>query len=461
MSAIQTPQNLQPENPWSPTSWKGFTAKQQPNYVDPDTVTDVTADLSTKPPLIFAGEARRLKQQLADVSVGKAFLLQGGDCAETFADFKTVNIRDTYRVLLQMAVVLTFAASRPVVKIARMAGQFAKPRSDDMETIEGVALPSYRGDIINGFDFTGEARIPDPHRMMQCYYQSAATLNLLRAFSQGGYADLTRLHRWTLDFVQNSPQGAKYEDIANRLDEVLAFMKAIGVTPENTPQLRETDFYTSHEALLLPYEQALTRVDSTSGDWYDTSAHFLWIGERTRQLDGAHVEFMRGVKNPIGVKCGPTMAADDVLRMCDVLNPTNEAGRLTLIIRQGRANIEKAFPEILRRITSEGRNVVWVSDPMHGNTIKTASGYKTRRFDDVLAEVKSFLAIHKAEGTHAGGIHFELTGLDVTECVGGAQGIGEEKLFERYYTQCDPRLNASQALEMVFQIVDELKDLRA
>ncbi|HEY0834174.1 MAG TPA: 3-deoxy-7-phosphoheptulonate synthase class II [Azospirillum sp.] len=445
---------------WSPTSWKAKPAKQLPAYPDQGKVDAVVEKLSSYPPLVFAGEARRLKESLAQAAAGEAFLLQGGDCAESFAEFHPNNIRDTFRVLLQMAVVLTFGAAIPVIKVGRMAGQFAKPRSADMEEVNGVELPSYRGDIVNGFDFTPEARIPDPERMMQAYTQAASTLNLLRAFAQGGYADLHKVHQWTLGFLERSPAGEKFEDLANRLDETLGFMAACGITGATTPQLRETDFFTSHEALLLPWEQALTRVDSTTGDWYDVSAHMLWIGDRTRQPDGAHVEFLRGVKNPLGLKCGPSTDPDELIRLIDILNPANEPGRLTLIVRMGADKVAEKFPPLLKRVTREGRVVLWSCDPMHGNTIKSASGYKTRPFDKVLGEAKAFFAVHEAEGTHAGGVHFELTGQDVTECTGGAQAITDHALADRYHTACDPRLNASQSLELAFLLAEELKRAR-
>ncbi|TAN48403.1 MAG: 3-deoxy-7-phosphoheptulonate synthase class II, partial [Rhodospirillales bacterium] len=412
------------------------------------------------PPLVFAGEARRLKAALARVAQGKAFLMQGGDCAESFSEFHPNNIRDTFRVLLQMAVVLTFGGAFPVIKVSRMAGQFAKPRSSNTETVDGVTLPSYRGDMINGPEFTPESRIPDPERMIRAYNQSAATMNLLRAFSQGGYADLHKVHQWTLGFVAGSPQGERYQDLANRLDETLAFMEACGITSETTPQIRETDFFTSHEALLLNYEQALTRIDSTTGDWYDCSAHMLWIGERTRQADGAHIEFLRGVGNPLGLKVGPKATPDDLLKLIDLMNPANEPGRLTLITRMGADQIETSLPPLIRAVEREGRSVVWCCDPMHANTVSTASGYKTRSFDRILDEVKRFFAVHKAEGTHAGGVHFELTGQEVTECVGGAQAITEARLSDRYETMCDPRLNASQSLELAFQLAELLKSER-
>jgi len=451
---------MQNTSSWTPDSWRQKTAKQQPTYPDAVKLAAIEQRLAKMPPLVFAGEARRLRSALANVAAGEAFLFMGGDCAESFSEFQTVNIRSLFRVILQMAIVLTFGGATPVVKVGRVAGQFAKPRSDDSETRDGVTLPSYRGDIINGLEFTAESRVPDPQRMMDVYNQSAATLNLLRAFAQGGYADLNEVHRWNLDFVAQSPQGARYEDMARRLDETLAFMAACGMTGKTVPQIRETEFYTAHEALLLPYEQALTRVDSTSGDWYDVSAHLLWIGDRTRQIDGAHVEFARGVKNPIGLKCGPSMPVDDVLRLCDLLNPHNEAGRLTLIARMGADKIAAGLPPLLRAVKAAGRNVVWCSDPMHGNTRTSPTGYKTRPFESILSEVKDFFALCQAEGVYAGGIHLEMTGQDVTECLGGAQQIVDADLANRYHTHCDPRLNASQALELAFLVADYLKRLR-
>ncbi|WP_158045406.1 class II 3-deoxy-7-phosphoheptulonate synthase [Skermanella pratensis] len=445
---------------WTPNTWRSKPVKQMPFYADQDKLTAVEQRLSNYPPLVFAGEARRLKAALADVARGNGFLLQGGDCAESFAEFHPNNIRDTFRVLLQMAVVLTFGGATPVVKVGRMAGQFAKPRSTDTETIDGTELPSYRGDIINGFDFDPASREPDPDRMVQAYNQSAATLNLLRAFAQGGYADLHKVHQWNLGFVERSPAGERYRDLADRLDETLNFMAACGITAETTPQLRETDFFTSHEALLLPYEEALTRVDSTTGDWYDVSAHMLWIGDRTRQPDHAHVEFLRGVKNPIGLKCGPTSDPDELIRLIDMLNPANEPGRLTLIARMGFEKVQDKLPALIRKVQREGRVVVWACDPMHGNTIKSSTGYKTRPFDRILSEVKDFFSVHQAEGTHPGGVHFELTGQDVTECTGGAQAITDHALAKRYHTHCDPRLNASQALELAFLIAEGLKRSR-
>jgi 3-deoxy-7-phosphoheptulonate synthase len=445
---------------WTPDSWRAKPIRQAPDYPDAAAVVAVEKTLRNYPPLVFAGEARRLKSLLGQVAEGKAFLLQGGDCAESFAEFHPNNIRDTFRVLLQMAVVLTFGAACPVVKVGRMAGQFAKPRSSDTETQNGVTLPAYRGDIINGQDFTPEARIPDPQRMVQCFSQSAATLNLLRAFAQGGYADLHRVHTWNQGFVANSPQGEHYRELADRLTETLDFMAACGLNSETTREIRETDFFTSHEALLLPYEQALTRIDSTSGDWYDCSAHLVWVGDRTRFLDGAHIEFVRGIKNPLGLKCGPSLDPTDLIRFIDVLNPENEAGRLTLIVRMGADKVEAKLPPLIRAVAREGRKVVWSCDPMHGNTMVSSTGYKTRPFDRILSEVKGFLAVHEGEGTYAGGVHFEMTGQDVTECLGGAQAITESGLADRYHTHCDPRLNASQALELAFLLAGALKRRR-
>ena len=442
---------------WAPDSWRGKPIQQMPDYPDQEALDRVEASLAEFPPLVFAGEARRLEQQLATVAEGQAFLLQGGDCAESFAEFHANNIRDTFRVLLQMAVVLTFGAACPVVKVGRMAGQFAKPRSAPTEAQDGVELPSYRGDIVNGIEFDAAARVPDPQRLLRAYNQAAATLNLLRAFAQGGLADLHKVHRWNLEFVAGSPQGARYEELAARIEEALDFMAACGVSPDKVSQLRETDFFTAHEALLPNYEQALTRVDSLTGQWYDCSAHFLWIGDRTRQIDDAHVEFLRGVNNPIGMKCGPTLEPDDLLRLIDVLNPENRPGRLTLIARMGADRVEAKLPPLVRAVQRAGRKVVWACDPMHGNTIKSSNGFKTRPFDRILAEVKGFFAVHLAEGSYGGGVHFEMTGQDVTECIGGAQAIGEDRLGDRYHTHCDPRLNASQALELAFLIAEHLK----
>jgi 3-deoxy-7-phosphoheptulonate synthase len=454
-----TPAHL--DSGWTPGSWRDRPIVQVPSYPDAAKLASMEARLSRFPPLVFAGEARRLKASLALAAAGQAFVLQGGDCAESFGDFTANIIRDTFRVLLQMAVVLTFGGAMPVVKLGRMAGQFAKPRSSDIETINGESLPSYRGDIINGPDFSAAARIPDPTRMEFAYFQSAGTLNLLRAFASGGYADLHEVHRWNLDFVERSPLAERYKDLAARIDETLSFMGACGLTSISAPQIRETDFYTSHEALLLPYEQALTRVDSTSGDHYACSAHFLWIGDRTRQPDGAHVEFMRGVKNPIGLKVGPSTDPEGLLRLIDILDPANEPGRLTLISRMGADKIADRLPRLLRTVKRAGRNVVWLSDPMHGNTISTTNNVKTRRFDAIIAELSAFFDIHTAEGTVPGGVHVEMTGQDVTECVGGARQLSEADLGNRYETFCDPRLNAEQALELAFLIAAELKTRRA
>ena len=446
---------------WTPPSWRQKTAKHVPtDYPDGAALERVEQTLRGMPPLVFAGEARRLKSLLGDVAEGKAFLLQGGDCAESFKEFHADNIRDTFRLILQMAVVLTFAGGKPVVKVGRIAGQFAKPRSEPIETIDGVTLPSYRGDIVNGMAFEPSERSPDPERLLKAYGQSAATLNLLRAFAGGGYADLYNIHRWTLGFVQDSPQGARYHELSEKISESLAFMSAIGITPESQPDLRRVEFFTSHEALLLGFEEAMTRVDSTSGDWYDTSAHMLWIGERTRQLDGAHIEYMRGIKNPIGVKCGPTMEPDDLLRLIDALNPANEPGRLTLIGRFGSDKIGDRLPRLMAATKRSGRSVVWSTDPMHGNTLKASNGYKTRPFDRVLSEVRSFIDVAQAEGVHPGGVHLEMTGQNVTECTGGARALSEDELSHRYHTHCDPRLNADQALELSFLVAERLKAAR-
>jgi len=447
--------------PWNKESWRALPIKQQPEYPDKAKLISVEAELAGLPPLVSYGEIRALKRELALAAEGKAFLLQGGDCAESFAEFHPNNIRDTFRVILQMAVVLTYASKLPVVKVGRMAGQFAKPRSEATETINGVTLPSYRGDNVNAIEFTAAARTPDPARLVQSYNQSAATLNLLRAFAQGGYADLHRVHQWNMGFVADTEQAAKYRDLANRLDETLQFMAACGLTSETTPQIRETEFFTSHEALMLPYEQAMTRVDSLTGDWYDTSAHMVWVGERTRQLDNAHLEFMRGIGNPIAAKVGPTAEPDQLMKLIDILNPENEAGRLTLIVRMGAEKVDRVLPGLVRRIKQEGRSVVWSCDPMHANTVKSSGGYKTRHFDAILSECEAFFAVHRGEGTHAGGIHLELTGRDVTECVGGSQAITEADLKDRYHTHCDPRLNAKQALEIAFIVADKLKLERA
>jgi 3-deoxy-7-phosphoheptulonate synthase len=443
--------------PWNLSSWRAKPIRQAPDYPDPDALAAVETRLRTHPPLVFAGEARSLKARLGQVAEGRAFLLQGGDCAESFAEFHPDNIRDMFRVLLQMSVILTFAAAMPVVKLGRIAGQFAKPRTADMETRGDVSLPSYRGDNVNAMEFDDASRTPDPARLMQAYAQSAATLNLLRAFAQGGYADLHNVHRWTLGFIAGSPAGERYRALAQRIGETLEFMEACGITPDSTPQLRTTEFYTSHEALLLGYEQALTRIDSTSGEWYDTSAHFLWIGDRTRDPAGAHVEFCRGVKNPLGLKCGPSMEENDLVRLLAILNPENQAGRITLICRFGAEKAGEKLPRLINAVRREGAAVVWSCDPMHGNTITSQTGFKTRSFDRILKEVKTFFEVHRAEGTHAGGVHFEMTGQNVTECLGGAQAISEDDLSRRYHTHCDPRLNANQALELAFLMAESLR----
>ena len=444
---------------WSPADWRGLPIRQQPAYADAEAKAAAEARLRRSPPLVFAGEARALQARLAQVAEGRGFLLQGGDCAEAFAEFHPDHIRDTFRVLLQMAVALSFGAGLPVVKVGRLAGQFAKPRSTATEARGGVELPSYRGDIVNGIEFDAAAREPDPQRMIRAYGQAAATLNLLRAFSHGGYADLHQVHRWNLGFVADAA-AEKYRDLADRIGEALDFMAACGLD-ENTPQIRQTEFFTSHEALLLGYEEALTRRDSTTGDWYDCSAHMLWIGDRTRDPDEAHVAFLRGVKNPVGVKVGPALDEDGLMRLIDLLNPADEAGRLTLIARMGANEAGRLLPPLVRRVAREGRRVVWSCDPMHGNTIKSSTGYKTRPFDRILSEVRTFFAVHEAEGQYAGGVHFEMTGRDVTECLGGAQAIDEAGLSDRYHTHCDPRLNASQSLELAFLVAEELKGRRS
>ncbi len=442
---------------WRPDSWRSREALQLPTYPDAEALASAESRLRGCPPLVFAGEARNLTKALGEVAEGRGFLLQGGDCAESFAEFKADNIRDTFRVLLQMAVVLTFGAACPVIKVGRLAGQFAKPRSSLTENIDGEELPIYRGDIINGIEPVASVREPDPERMVRAYGQAAATLNLLRAFSQGGYADLHRVHGWNLDYLVDSPQVARYEAFAQRISECLDFMQACGIDSDSSPMLRQTDFYTSHEALLLPYEEALTRVDSTSGDWYDTSAHMLWIGERTRQPDGAHVTFLSGVANPVGVKVGPDASPDDVLRLIDKLNPRNVPGRITLIARMGAGRVRESLPALVRTVKREGRSVVWSCDPMHGNTVKSVTGYKTRVFDSILDEVRGFFEVHAGENTHAGGVHVEMTGQNVTECVGGAHAVLEGDLADRYHTHCDPRLNANQSLELAFQIAEMLR----
>ncbi|AUL75228.1 3-deoxy-7-phosphoheptulonate synthase [Pseudoalteromonas sp. 13-15] len=445
---------------WNPNSWRELPILQQPQYPDQDVLKSVEGQLKTAPPLVFAEETRSLFKQLEDVCEGRAFLLQGGDCAESFSDFNAANIRDTFKTILQMAVVLTYGGKCPVVKIARMAGQYAKPRSADLETIDGVSLPSYRGDIINNIDFTAEARIPDPQRLMTAYHHSAATLNLLRAFAQGGLADLHQVNRWNMGFVAANPQKQKYQQLADKIQDALEFMEVCGINSTIAPSLKETDLYTSHEALLLGYEEALTRRDHLSGDWYDCSAHFVWIGERTRQLDHAHIEFFKGIKNPIGVKVGPGMDPDELIRLIDALNPDNIPGRLTLITRMGADLLPEKLPALVRKVQQEGRKVIWSSDPMHGNTEKATSGYKTRNFDNIMREISQFFSVHKAEGSYAGGVHLEMTGQHVTECTGGAYGLSDDDLAQRYKTQCDPRLNADQVLELGFLVADLLKDAR-
>ncbi|MEM5530169.1 3-deoxy-7-phosphoheptulonate synthase class II [Gammaproteobacteria bacterium AS21] len=446
---------------WTPQSWRSKPILQQPNYQDLAKVQAVEAQLKNMPPLVFAGEIRDLHRQLGEVAQGNAFLLQGGDCAETFAEFNANKIRDTFQVLLQMAVVLSFAGGTPVVKIGRMAGQFAKPRSSDLETIGDQSLPSYRGDIINGNEFNEQARTPDPERIIKAYHQSSSTLNLLRAFAQGGFADLHKVHQWNLGFVNESPLGERYFNLANQIDQALTFMEACGINSATTPQIRGTTLFTSHEALLLGYEEALTRKDSLTDQWYNCSAHMIWIGDRTRQPDHAHVEFLRGVKNPIGIKVGPTTSAEDLIKLLDILNPENIPGRITLIARMGAQNIADKLPPLVQLIKREGRSVVWSSDPMHGNTITASSGYKTRSVDAILTEIKGFFQVHKSEGTHAGGVHLEMTGHNVTECIGGAYQITEEGLAHRYDTFCDPRLNGEQALELAFLIAETLKSAKA
>ena len=441
---------------WTLNSWTKFPAKHLPNYVDKEELDLVLSKIQKYPPLVFAGETRSLKKSLAEVVEGKAFLLQGGDCAESFAEFHPDNIRDTFKVILQMSLVLTASASVPVVKVGRIAGQFSKPRSSPVEKKDGKELPSYLGDNINGMDFNEKARVPDAKRLFRAYSQSASTLNLLRAFSQGGFADLRQVHLWNLGFIKDKTKG-KYKEIEDKISDALAFMQACGINSDNNRRLRTVNFYTSHEALLLPFEEAMTRIDSTTGEYHDTSAHFVWIGDRTRQPDGAHVEFCRGIKNPLGLKCGPTLKTEELVKLCNILNPDNEPGRMTLISRFGSDNVEKYLPKLIKAVKKEGLNVIWSCDPMHGNTIKAATGFKTRPFDSVLKEVKNFFGVHQSEGSYAGGLHVEMTGQDVTECTGGAQKISENDLSNRYRTHCDPRLNADQALELAFLISEEIK----
>ena len=442
---------------WKTNSWKNYPVKHIPEYEDKKELDMVLGKLKNFPPLVFAGETRSLTKQLAEVVDGKAFLLQGGDCAESFAEFHPDNIRDTFKLILQMALILTSSASLPVVKVGRIAGQFSKPRSSPIEIKDGKELPTYLGDNINGIEFNAKARKPDAKRMFRAYSQAASTLNLLRAFSQGGFADLRKVHLWNLGFVNKSQQGKRFKELEDKVSDALSFMEACGITPESNRRLRTVNFFTSHEALLLPFEESMTRVDSTTGEYHDTSAHFVWIGDRTRQPDGGHVEFCKGIKNPIGIKCGPSLKATELVQLCTILNPENEKGRITLISRFGYDNVEKFLPKLIRTIKKEGLNVVWSCDPMHGNTIKSAAGYKTRPFNNVVKEVKNVFSVHQAEGSFAGGLHVEMTGQDVTECTGGAQKISEQDLSHRYHTHCDPRLNASQALELAFLISDEIK----
>ena len=445
---------------WTPDSWRGKPIEQSPAYPDAASLADVERQLAGYPPLVFAGEARKLKRALGKAQAGEAFLLQGGDCAESFGEHSADNIRDFFRVFLQMAVVMTFAAASPIIKVGRVAGQFAKPRSSDNETVGAVTLPAYRGDIVNDIEFTPEGRTPEPRRQIEAYRQSAATLNLLRAFATGGYANLENAHRWMLGFVKDSPLSERYQEVADRITETLGFMRANGLDAEAHPELRATDFYTSHEALLLGYEQALTRLDSTSGDYYATSGHMLWIGDRTRQLKGAHVEYARGIRNPIGLKCGPSLQPDDLIRLIDALDPAQESGRLTLICRFGSDKVDAALPPLVRAVQREGRKVLWVCDPMHGNTIKTSSGYKTRPTERIASEIRSFFQVLRTENAYAGGVHLEMTGKNVTECTGGARALQEADLRDRYHTYCDPRLNAEQAIEIAFMVAGLLKDER-
>ena len=445
-----------PHHTWSKSSWRQFNALQQPNWPDAIEVESVLGQLSQLPPLVFAGEIRTLKQYLAQAVTGDAFMLQGGDCSEDFSRVTAPNIRETLKVLLQMAVVLTYAGRKPVIKVGRIAGQFAKPRSSDTEIINGVELPSYRGDMANRPEFTKEARIPDPHNIMKGYNMAASTLNLLRAYTRGGFGSLQRVHAWNQEFVLQSPMGRSYERMAKQIEQAIQFMETIGI-PTDNPAINQTQLFTSHEALLLGYEEAITRIDSTTGDWYDCSAHMLWIGERTRQVDGAHVEFLRGVLNPIGIKIGPKYDLDDVKKLVETLNPSNEAGRITLITRLGLKNVEKALPPLLREMKSEGFNIVWSCDPMHANTYTADTGHKTRNFNDILAEITCFFETHWSEGTVPGGLHFEMTGENVTECTGGARNIIDEQLADNYLTTCDPRLNAEQSLEVAFQVADMIR----
>ena len=444
---------------WTPDSWRKKKALHQPTYIDKKKLDKAVKKMKKLPPLVFAGEVRSLKYELAKCVDGKGFLLQAGDCAESFAEFHPNYIRDTFRVIMQMAVVLSFASGVPVTKVGRLAGQFAKPRSSPIEEKNGIKLPSYLGDMINGIEFNENSRVPNPDRMLQAYNQAASTQNLLRAFAYGGYADLSTIQNWNLDFVKKSKQGSNFKIVADRISECLRFIDACGINNENVRQLSETSFYISHEALLLPYETAFTRVDSTTGDWYDVSAHMVWIGDRTRQLNGAHVEFCKGISNPIGIKVGPSTDKEELLKVIKILNPKNEKGKIVLIVRMGSKLIEKLLPSILEKIKIANVNVVWSCDPMHANIEKSKSGFKTRNFKNILNEVKSFFKLHKKCGTYAGGIHLEMTGQNVTECIGGLQKISDKDLSSRYHTHCDPRLNASQSLELAFTMANYLKNL--
>ena len=447
---------------WKPNSWRNYPVVQMPTYPDESKVNSVEAKLSFKPPLVFAGEVQALKKSLALAEKGNAFILQGGDCAESFSQFSANGIRDTFKVLLQMAVILTYGSSIPIIKIGRIAGQFAKPRSSDVEIIDGIELPSYRGDMINDMEFNKTARQPDPQRLIDGYEQSAATLNLIRAFAQGGMANLEKVHEWTLGFLNDTPETDKYREIANRISESLNFMKACGLTASSVPQLRETDFFTSHEALLLNYEEALTREDTITAEkgWYATSAHLLWVGDRTRQFDHGHIEYLSGIQNPVGIKCGPSLEKDDLIRLLDKVNPNNESGKVVLICRMGSEKVNEHLPKLIKNIKANGKNVTWCCDPMHGNTIKASNGYKTRRVAEILNEVNNFFLVHKSEGTLPGGVHFEMTGSNVTECLGGANEVKESDLGSRYHTHCDPRLNGSQSLELAFLVSDLIKSFR-
>ena len=447
---------------WKPNSWRNYPVVQMPTYPDESKVNSVEAKLSFKPPLVFAGEVQALKKSLALAEKGNAFILQGGDCAESFSQFSANGIRDTFKVLLQMAVILTYGSSIPIIKIGRIAGQFAKPRSSDVEIIDGIELPSYRGDMINDMEFNKTARQPDPQRLIDGYEQSAATLNLIRAFAQGGMANLEKVHEWTLGFLNDTPETDKYREIANRISESLNFMKACGLTSSSVPQLRETDFFTSHEALLLNYEEALTREDTITAEkgWYATSAHLLWVGDRTRQFDHGHIEYLSGIQNPVGIKCGPSLEKDDLIRLLDKVNPNNETGKVVLICRMGSEKVNEHLPKLIKNIKANGKNVTWCCDPMHGNTIKASNGYKTRRVAEILNEVNNFFLVHKSEGTLPGGVHFEMTGSNVTECLGGANEVKESDLGSRYHTHCDPRLNGSQSLELAFLVSDLIKSFR-